>query len=110
MSSNLIFHVVSKRKWQEFNRGGYYNPIGNKYKDGIVCLKAPNLKDYMNTHYQGRRQVLLLVIDRSRLVSSIKKEGEYLMVEEKINMDAILDKILIKPDKEGVFHIDIKEE
>lgn len=109
MSSNLIFHVVSRRKWKEFNKGGYYDPKGSKYEDGIVCLESENLKDYINSNFRGRRQILLLVIDKSRLVSNMEKKGEYLMVKDKINMDAILDKILIKPDKDGIFHIDIEE-
>lgn len=111
MSSNLIFHVVSKRKWLEFNKGGYYNPSGRRYEEGIVCVNADRLKEYINTNYKGRRQVLLLVVDKSRLVNKLEfdDEREYYLVKDRINMDAILDKIFIKPNKEGVFDIEVTE-
>lgn len=111
MSSNLIFHVVSKRKWQEFNQGGFYKPEGSRYENGITCVKADVLKEFINENFQGRRQLLVLVIDKSRLVSNSEtdKESKTILVENRINMDAILDKILIKPDKEGYFDIDVEE-
>lgn len=112
MSSNLIFHAISKRKWKEFNKGGYFEPEGNRYENGIVCLQADNLKNYINSHFQGRRQILLLVIDASRLVSNTEedKESGYIVVKEKINLDAVLDKILIKPNREGLFDIEVTED
>lgn len=111
MSSNLIFHPVSKRKWQEFNKGGYYDPQGPKYDDGIVCVKAEQLRNYINENFKGRRQVLVLVIDKSRLLakSTLDKEADQFIVESRINMDAILDKIILKPNKEGIFDIEVSE-
>lgn len=112
MSSSLIFHPVSKRKWKEFNKGGFYNPQGTKYESGIVCVKADDLKEYLNENFEGRRQVLVLVIDKSRLVpkTSHDKETDRFIVEDRINMDAILDKILLKPNKEGLFDIEVTED
>lgn len=112
MSSNLIFHPVSKRKWKEFNKGGFYSPGGKRYEDGIICVGAHHLKKYINNHFQGRRQVLVLVIDRSRLLnkSSFDKEKDMYVVEGKMNMDAILDKITLKPDKNGIFDIEVFED
>lgn len=112
MSSNLIFHIVSRRKFQEFNQGGFYKPHGEKYEAGIVCVKADQLKQYINSNFQGRKQLLVLVIDKSRLVNKLKdeKKNNFLIVEERINMDAILDKILIKPNEEGNFDIEVSED
>jgi uncharacterized protein (DUF952 family) len=112
MSSNLIFHPVSKRKWKEFNKGGFYSPEGSKYEHGIICLGANRLKSYINENFQGRRQILVLVIDKSRLLSkpSFDKDSERYLVENKINMDAILDKITLKPNKKGVFEIEVSED
>lgn len=112
MSSSLIFHTVSKRKWKEFNKGGFYDPQGSKYENGIVCVKADDLKNYINENFQGRRQVLVLVIDKSRLVpnTSHDKETDRFKVKDRINLDAILDKILLKPNKEGLFDITVSED
>ncbi|MDZ7719189.1 MAG: hypothetical protein U5K72_10275 [Balneolaceae bacterium] len=112
MSSNLIFHAVSKRKWKQFNKGGYYNPEGTKHENGIVCVKADQLRKYINDNFEGRRQVLVLVIDKSRVISKILSDTQedQIRIEEKINMDAVLDKILLKPNKEGIFDISVTEE
>lgn len=112
MSSNLIFHPVSKRKWKEFNKGGFYNPVGSRYEDGIICLGADNLKRYINENFQGRRQVLVLVIDKSRLLSktSFDKDFERYLIDSRINMDAILDKLVLKPNKDGIFDIEVSED
>jgi uncharacterized protein (DUF952 family) len=112
MSSNLIFHAVSKRNWNEFNKGGFYNPEGSKYDDGIVCVNANKLKDYINQNFKGRRQVLVLVIDKLRLIPKTvyEKEKQIYLIKDRINMDAILDKIYVKPNEEGVFDIEITED
>lgn len=112
MSSNLIFHALSKRKWKEFNKGGFYVPEGDKYTDGIVCVRPGRLNEFINKNFERRRQVMLLVIDKSRLLSKLTfdKERDCFLVEDRINMDAILDKIYIKPNKEGLFDIDVTED
>lgn len=112
MSSNLIFHVVSKRQWKEFNQGGYFNPAGSRYENGIVCVKPSQLKSYINEKFKGRRQVLLLVIDKSRLMSKteLDEDREIIMIKDRINMDSVLDKIFIKPNKEGFFEVDVTED
>jgi uncharacterized protein (DUF952 family) len=112
MSSNLIFHAVSKRNWNEFNKGGFYNPEGSKYEDGIVCVNANQLKNFINQNFKGRRQVLVLVIDKLRLIPKtvFEKEKQVYLVKDRINMDAILDKIYVKPNEEGVFDIEITED
>lgn len=112
MSSDLIFHPISKRNWKEFNQGGYFDPKGTKYEDGIICVQADDLKTFINENFQGRRQVLILVIDKSRLQSrvSLNKERGQFKISERINLDAILDKVMIKPNKEGIFDIEVSED
>jgi len=70
------------------------------------------LKEFINDNFQGRRQVLILVIDKSRLQSKISfdNEQETFTIGDRVNMDAILDKIIIKPNKEGVFDIEVSED
>lgn len=112
MASNLIFHTVSKRKWQEFNKGGNFDPEGSKYDEGIVCVTAGRLKEFINTNFKGRRRLFVLVIDKSRLINRAEfdKENELYVVKNKINMDSILDKIELRPNKEGVFDIEVTED
>lgn len=112
MNSNLVFHAVSKRKWKQSNKGGFYDPQSLKNDEAIKCVKAEHLRGYLNENFKGRRQVIVLVIDKSRLMSksSYDESDDLFKVEDRINMDAILDKIIVKPNKEGIFDIEVSED
>lgn len=111
MSSDLIFHIVSRRKWHLLNTEGYYKPEDFDEETGIKCVEAKALTEHLNTYYKGRKNLFLIVIDKSRLVSKYKTdEGDginYIMGG--INLDAILDKIRIDCTPDGTFDIEIAE-
>jgi uncharacterized protein (DUF952 family) len=113
MSSDLIFHAVSKRKWRELNKDGYYvaADADDESSGSVKCAKAANLNDYLNTHFSKRKNLLLLVIDKSRIVHRYKTDSEsgMIVVERGINTDAILDKIRLDANADGRFDVDIQE-
>lgn len=112
MSSDLIFHIVSRRKWHTLNKDGFYKPEGFEEEVGTKCITPAVLKEYMNTNYKGRKNLLLLVIDKSRLANSFKtkKEEGIVFVQGGINVDAILDKIRVDCSPEGTFNIEVSTE
>ncbi len=110
MSSDLIFHIVSKRKWRDRNKGGFYTT--DDTTDGeqkVECISSVNLKDYLNENFKARKNLLLLVIDKSRLINPILKSqsDNIVWIKDGINIDAILDKIRIDCDKEGKFDLEV---
>lgn len=54
----------------------------------------------------------MLVIDKSRLMSKteLDENREIILIKDRINMDSVLDKIFIKPNKEGFFEVDVTED
>lgn len=108
MNSDLVFHAVSKRKWRDLNKGGYYSPAENREDIEITCTTAKKLNEYLNDKFKGRKNLLLLVIDKSRLTNkvSIKEDGSAI-IENSINIDAILDKIKLDCDAEGRFDVSV---
>jgi uncharacterized protein (DUF952 family) len=109
MNSDLVFHAVSKRKWKDLNKGGYYSPAENGEDIEITCTTSEKLNDYLNEKFKGRKNLLLLVIDKSRLTSKItfNKEDGSAIIENAINIDAILDKIKLDCDTEGRFDVSV---
>ncbi len=102
MSSDLIFHILSKRKWQERNQSGTYSTG----EEVIECVDAGLLNEYLNSKFRGRKNLLMLVIDKSRLTQSVTRDPNgFLFVSERINLDAVLDKIRVDSDKDGSFDI-----
>ncbi|NBC27663.1 MAG: DUF952 domain-containing protein [Bacteroidetes bacterium] len=110
MQEDLIFYAVSRRKWSRMNSGGYFTPEDFDPDRGFKCALPHNLQDYLNADYSGRKNLFLLVIDVSRLSTSIKKskKEDYLYLYDPVNLDAILDKIKIDSNEEGKFDLSVK--
>lgn len=111
MNTDLIYCPVSKRKWKEYNTGGYYRPkIEDEEVNSIACATNDTLNDVLNELFKGRKNLLILVIDKSRLEPRIKvnKTSGSVMVEGAINTDAILDKIRIDCNDDGLFDLEIE--
>lgn len=107
MSTDLIFYVVSRRKWPKLIRDGLFMPDELKENDRIECISPEKVNDHLNEHYSGRKNMYLLVIDTTRLINRPKREGDSHIVEGAINIDAILDKIRLDSNKEGLFDVEI---
>lgn len=110
MQEDLIFHAVSRRKWTKLNRNGTYEPEEFNREEGMRCALPQTLTDYLNSNFNGRKNLFLLVIDISRLANNIqkKKEKGYMFLYDPVNIDAILDKIRIDAGPDGTFDIKVK--
>lgn len=107
---DLIFHLVSKRKWKEHLHSGYYRPESTGGDDEwIECYTGSGIEEVANRKFRGRKRIFLLVINTQRLSSEMmfrEVEGEeFPMVRKRINLDSIIDKIDLMPDEEGLFEI-----
>lgn len=110
MQEDLIFHAVSRRKWSQLNKNGLYAPEEFDSEQGIKCALSQNVQNYLNTHFKGRKNLFLLVVDVSRLSTTLKKKkkGDYIYLYDPINTDAILDKIRIDCNEKGEFDLSVK--
>ena len=113
MSEDLIFYLITRRKWKEWQKDGMLIPPDEWLEEGAIpCLSATQVEDTANEHFSGRRHLLLLVIHTTRLRNSIrwkKRNGHsYPIVESGVNLDAVIDKIPLAPDQDGRFHVTIE--
>lgn len=110
MKSDLLFYVVSARKWSDLTRGGQFKPDELKEDNKITLLPAEKVNDYLNSKYSGRKNLFLLIIDITRMDKLPKKDNEGLyVIEDAIPVVAILDKIRLDSNKEGKFDIQIDQ-
>lgn len=109
MNRDLLFHVVSKRRWRDANKDGIYQPAHEESDEVIECVWPEYLNDYLNEHFRGRKNLLILVIDVNRLPVGINKQKEEKIVKagKLIYSEAILDKIRIDCGAEGQFELDV---
>ena len=110
MSSDLLFHVVSRRKWPKLNKGGQYKPEGFDSETGITLVAPKNINQYLNQQFEGRKNLLILVIDKARLTSSLSTDKEFGVVKLKapLQLEAILDKIRIDCNEEKKFDLQVE--
>jgi len=110
MKSDLIFHVVSRRRWSGSNKNGVYTPENTEDTDRVECILADRINSYLNNEFIGRKNLIILVIDISRLANRYKadKETGRVWVEKGINLDAILDKIRIDCEEDGSFDVEFQ--
>lgn len=112
MSSDLIFHIVSKRKWRECFQDGIYSidsGIESEETTGIECVKINYLNEYLNKYFKGRKNLFILVIDISRLARkpAHSENHEVIHISKEIRSEAILDKIRIDCGNEGQFDLNV---
>lgn len=106
---DLVFHVVSKRKFKENFSGGSYHPQELE-EGGLLCVTVENLQEHLNKNFSKRKNLFILVIDRIRLESRVSRnEDEGLIyIEGAINQGAVIDKIRIDCNRDGLFDISIE--
>lgn len=113
MKPDLIFYLVSKRKWKENQKYGYYYPeVDAKNEIWIRCYLPEEVEERANRLFSGRKRILLLVIHANRVSEKFEYReengSEVPMIKNRINLDAVIDKIQLDPNEEGRFDIKIE--
>lgn len=110
MNTDLIFHVVSRRKWPSLNKDGIYKPEGFMPDKGIECVTPSHLNEYLNKEFKGHKNIYLLVIDVYRLAKriNVNENTDVIYLNFPINLDAVLDKIKLDCNQKGEFDLNVK--
>ena len=114
MKDDLIFHMVPKRNWEQWQQGGIYHPPSIDEEGFIPCSSGNQINATANRIFKGERRLMLLVIDTSTVEAAIKyemagnsdREEKYPHIYGALNLDAVIDKIRLYPNKEGIFELE----
>lgn len=112
MELDLLFLAVKKAEWRNVTENGTINPSVFS-KDGQVrSFVGTHAEKIINHNFEGNETVLLVVLDPLRIqspIKHIKEDGfEYVAIQGEVSMDTIIDKIDLKPDKKGVYSVNVK--
>jgi len=109
---DLLFTLIDKDHWKNYTETGFYSPPELTELGYIQCFEGKYAETIANLHYNEFDNLLLLIIDPLRIHEPIKKEKsddvEFLNVQGKFSIDAIIDRIPVKKSKKGDFNIRIK--
>ncbi|MEX0639035.1 MAG: DUF952 domain-containing protein [Balneolaceae bacterium] len=117
MKSELIFHLVTADKWKERLQNSWYTigendlPADESENIKIPCCKPDQVEKVANRKFLENESVLLLVIDPNRLEKPVRYQDnadeEFLWIEKGLNSSAILDKIELTLNDEGLYSVEI---
>lgn len=114
MEHDLFFALIPKSDWKRYSLLGKFEPEEFLKNGYISFLIDTELEAAANKLFEGQNELVLLVIDSSRVESPIKhdKSGDINITKVfgTIPMDAIIDRIKVNRDSKGNFSIRVKHQ
>ena len=92
----MIYHVVTKEKWQQSLEDGFYEADSLATEGFIHASKENQVAGVLKRYYHCQADLLLLHIDESKLVPVLRYELATSINEEfphifgRLNLDAII--------------------
>ena len=99
---NLIYHITTKENWNIAQQIGYYEVASLAIEGFIHCSTAQQVAGVLERYYIGKMDLVILVIDTSKLANKFIYElapsvnQEFPHIYGTINLDAIIDAINLK--------------
>ncbi len=111
MDIDLLFIALKKSDWREISqKETIYSPefLAEGHLRTFTGEQAQNV---INKIYSGE-EILLIVLDPLRIqapIKHVKVDGlKYVEVMGEVTKDALIDKITLKPNKDGSYSLDVK--
>ena len=106
--NKLIYHIASKTDWEVCTDLACYKPSKFDSCGFIHCSTKEQIENIANTIYQGREDVLMLIIESSLVKSEIKYEdvvAKYPHIYGFLNKDAIIRVVRIYSEHDCCFRL-----
>lgn len=98
----IIYHVALASDWEEAKQKGSYEHPTLKNEGFIHCSQEEQIPGVLERHFEGKTDLVKLVIDTDKLTSSCvfawskSNEDTYPHVYGPINVDAVVETIKIE--------------
>lgn len=104
----MILHIAARAAWQEAQAAGAYRGDTLDVQGFIHCSHTEQLVGVANARFRGRTDLLVLVIDETRLQAELREEeGEpgqlFPHIYGPLNLDAVSRAEPISPQPDGTF-------
>ncbi len=105
--SAYILHLCRRQDWDAAQAQGEFRPDSLAVEGFIHCSRPEQILDVANRYYKGLEGMLLLKIERERIVPEIVWEAsdgdDFPHIYSPINIEAITAVIPFSPDADGKF-------
>jgi uncharacterized protein (DUF952 family) len=93
----LIYHVTIKEEWHAAKKKGFYVAPSLEIEGFIHCSEEHQVDGVLKRYYQGRKDLLKLIINTQKLTSELKYElapsvnENFPHIYGSINLDAVIE-------------------
>ena len=112
----MIFHILSRREWDDAVARGSYAPQSLCGDGFIHCSTSAQVIDTANRFYRGQRDLIVLCIDEMRLNAELKYEAPATSQGElagelfphlygELNIDAVVRVVELRCEADGSFRL-----
>ncbi len=112
LENDLLFTLTTKSEWKTFSASGTVQPESLKERGYIRCFHGSQIEKAANDLVDSEEEILLIVIDPLRIQVPLKNEkieGEiYPNLYGAFSIDAVIDRIVLKKSKKGIFSVKVK--
>lgn len=105
----IILHACTMKDWIRAKKFGEYRAESLNTQGFIHCSESKTIAKVANSHWKGRKDLILLVIDSQKVKKEIKYESDpksgtfYPHIYGSLNLDAIIDIRVFSPNSTGYF-------
>ena len=92
----MIYHVVTTQNWQKALQQGFYEAASLAAEGFIHASKAEQVAGVLERYYKNQVNLLLLHIDETKLIATLKYElapsinEEFPHIFGRLNLDAVI--------------------
>jgi uncharacterized protein (DUF952 family) len=109
---NYIYHIADRAEWERAQRHGDYSHPSLKHEGFIHCSTASQVEATANLYFSNETQIIVLVIDVSKLKSPLKYElatrgEEFPHVSGAINTDSVVTTKVFNREADGQFEVQV---
>lgn len=112
----MILHILMRNEWETAMRQGSYRPPSLDAEGFIHCSTIEQAVDTANLLFRGATDLLLLCIDETRLITTLKFEApatagdarpnlRFPHIRGALNLDAVIDAIEFPCGADGSFQL-----
>ena len=77
----IIYHIALKEDWSKAQQTGFYEHPSLKEEGFIHCSEERQVEDVLQRFFQGKKELLKLVIDTDKLTSQYVQEWSPSMLD-----------------------------
>lgn len=103
MNEQVIYHFTTLQEWEDAQDRGSYEPPSYLREGFIHCATASQTDLVLKKHFKQHENLIKLVIDTSRLTSSLRydkneeQKQEFPHIYGPLNIEAVAEIVFLDP-------------